>query len=573
LILTLILGGCGEPTSVPNILPADPPETSQARPETGPWFVDRAADFGLAVVTRCGGPDKRMVLESLGVGVGLLDADGDGDLDLFVCGGSEIHQGTLHGTGGPWLFRNDGPGRWTDVSASSGLRWNGWAQGVAVADYDADGDTDLFLAQHGPDALWRNQGDGTFREVTEAAGLGADRFWGVSAAWGDFDGDGWLDLYVTNYLEIDPLRPPPAAEYLPGVPVFAGPTILPGQPDVLWRNRGDGTFEDVTETAGLLRPDNKGMAVVFADLDADGRPDLVVTNDTQRNFLFWNEGNGRFHEAGLAAGIAVDPYGRAEGSMAADVADVDGDGLLDLAYSNFRQEGTRLFRNLGNRLFQDASNDLQIQEPTIEFVGWGLVLADFDGDGWPDLMQANGHVYPTVPDSAYAMPPLFLRNRQGRGFEPVTSAWGPRLHRARSGRAVAAGDLDGDGDLDLVMTTMDGPLRVLINEGRRAGRAVHLQLIGRPPNLQAIGARVEIQAGGRTQSHTIKGGGSILAASDSTLHVGLGNSARIDALTVHWPDRSVSRYDDLPVECRLTVRQGDAQVATRPFVSEEADRP
>src|SRR5262249_41619275 len=237
------------------------------------------------VITICGSPDKPSILHSLGSGAALFDIDGDGDLDIFVAGGSEVKGGEVVCAGGPWLFRNDGPGHWRDVTAGSGLRWTGWAQGVTVADYDCDGDLDLFVTQHGPDTLWQNQGDGTFRDVTTSAGIRED-LWGVAATWGDSDGDGWLDLYVTNYVAVDPIHPPPLHDHVGGVKVFQGPGMLPGQPDQLWRNRGDGTFEDVTVAAGLYQPDGKGMATLFADLDGDGQLDLYVTNDAQANNLF-----------------------------------------------------------------------------------------------------------------------------------------------------------------------------------------------------------------------------------------------------------------------------------------------
>ncbi len=541
----------------------EPPVSIPRQPAVGPWFVDRAGEFGLAVVTRCGSPEKHSVLDALGTGVALLDFDTDGDLDLYVAPGSQVRDGVIRSAGGPWLFRNDGPGRWVDVTAPSGLGYTGWAQGVAVADYDADGDPDLLVLHHGRDRLWQNHGDGTFHDVTDRAGLD-EPYWGSSATWGDYDGDGWPDLYVTNYLAVDALRPPPPNDYLPGYPVFQGPVTLPGQPDQLWRNRGDGTFEDTTVAAGLLRPVGKGMGALFADLDTDGRVDLYVTNDTQPNELFWNEG-GRFREGGLAAGVAVNGMGMAEGSMGVDVADVDGDGRLDLAFSNFRHEGTRLYRSLGERQFQDISSESSVGINTLRFVGWGLALADFDDDGWPDLVQANGHVYPKVPDADYDQPPLFMRNAGQAHFLPMTEEWGPSLDALRSGRAVAAGDLDGDGDLDLVMTTMDGPLRVLINEGRRSHHAVNLRLVGKHPNLEALGAHVELEAGGRTQVGVVRRGGSLLAASDVALHFGLGSAEVIRRLAVRWPDGSASRFEDLPADAHLTIRQGEDRVRSEPF--------
>jgi hypothetical protein len=560
--------GCGAPQA------ASPDPAPRARPDCGPWFVDRAHDYGLDVVTRCGGPEKRSVVESLGTGVALFDHDGDGDLDLFVAGTSRVDGGAIRPAGGPWLFRNDGPGRWTDVTSTSGLGSTGWSQAVAVADYDGDGDLDLFVAQLGPDVLWQNQGDGTFREVTARVGL-RDPCWGVGATWGDADGDGRPDLYVTNYLEADPAAPAPPVDYKPGVPVFRGPTALPGQPDRLWRNRGDGTFEDATEAAGLHRSDGKGMAALFVDLDGDGLLDLFVTNDNQDNDLFRGLGGGRFRSEAHEAGVAVNPMGIAEGSMGIDVADVDGDGRLDLGFTNFRHEGTRLYRDLGDRRYQDISSASFVGVNTLRFVGWGLVLADFDDDGWPDLFQANGHVYPNVPDADYDQPPLFLRN-EGRGrFRPATEEWGPGLDRLRSGRSVAAGDLDGDGDLDLVMTTMDGPLRVLINEGRRTAHTAQVHLVGRPPDREALGARVELRAGGRTQLGVVRRGGGFLSASDVDLHFGLGGAATIERLSVRWPDGTRSESVDLPADARLTVRQGGPDVAVVRFFNpiEEAAKP
>jgi hypothetical protein len=561
--------GLKDPTAV-ELAPAVPrsviplPIGPRSAPEEGPWFVDRAREYGLDVVTRCGDSDKPSVLHSLGSGAALFDADSDGDLDLFVAAGTAIEHGRIVSAGGPWLFRNDGPGRWTDETARSGLHHTGWAQAVAVADYDADGDLDLFIAQHGPDTLWQNQGDGTFRDITTQAGL-ADSSWGVGVTWGDYNGDGWLDLYVVNYLNVDALRPPPLHQHWAGVWVCEPPGMLPGQADRLWRNRGDGTFEDVTSSAGLYRPDGKGMAAVFADLDGDGRQDLYVTNDTQPNELFRNLGGGRFRDEALEAGAAVSALGTPEGSMGVDIADLDGDGRLDLIYTNFRHEGTRTLLNLDGRTYQDASNSSRIGPPTRRFVGWGLTVGDFDDDGWPDMFQANGHVFPNAPDADYAQPPLMLRNLGAGVFGPVTAAWGPDMDALRSGRGVAAGDLDGDGDLDLVLTTMDGPLRVLINEGRRVHATATIRLRGRPPNREAIGAQVEVHAGRHRQLGVVRRGGGFLSASDPALHFGLGTATSIDRIVIRWPDGSNSQYENLPGDCLLTLRQGKEGVGVLPY--------
>ncbi|MFO0910896.1 MAG: CRTAC1 family protein [Isosphaeraceae bacterium] len=553
-LLTLAFGAAGCQGSDGGAGPADTPR-----------FVDRAREFGLDVVTHCGSPEKLSILDSLGVGVAVFDFDGDGDLDLFVCGGSRIHEGRVARAEGPWLFRNDGQGRWADVTARSGLVWTGWAQGTAVADYDADGDLDLFVAQHGPDTLWRNEGGGTFRDVTQAAGLVADPYWGVSATWGDADGDGWPDLYVANYVSVDALKPPPPDTSVPGSPTFRGPASLDGEPDVLWRNRGDGTFEDATRATRVYAQGGKGMSALFCDLDGDRRADLVVTNDTQRNQLLHGLPGGLFVEEGEPAGVAYDAEGQVHGSMAVDAADVDGDGRLDLAVSNFRGGGTRFFKALPRRTYQDvtaASNSLAL---TARFVGWGMALADFDEDGRADLFQANGHVFPVSRD--YAQPPLFLRNSGAMTFEDVTASWGQGLDALRSGRAVAAGDLDNDGDVDLVMTTMDGPLRVLINEAPHRAHAVTVRLSGARPNLEALGARVEVRVAGRTQVGVVRRGGSIMAASDAALHFGLGSAREIDELLIRWPDGSSNVHRKLPADVSLRVRQEPSSVEVSRFPS------
>ena len=536
-------------------------------PSAGPWFVDRAHDFGLDVVTKCGSPDKISVLDSLGTGVALFDFDGDGDLDIFVAAGSEVRDGKVVCAGGPWLFRNDGPGHWVDVSERSGLRHTGWAQGVAVCDYDSDGDLDLFVAQHGPDTLWQNQGNGIFRDVTKAAGI-SDNEWGVSATWGDYDDDGWPDLYVTNYLKVDALHPPEPIHYYGGdTMVFRGPEYLEGQPDRLWRNKGNGKFEDVTRAAGLYNPHGKGMSALFADLDGDGILDLYVTNDGQANELYRGLGKGRFREEAVVAGAAYSDQGATEAGMGIALADIDRDGRLDLLRTNFHHEGTRLIRNMDGRTYMDISKCSTVTSLTSSYVGWGLVAADFDDDGLNDLFQANGHVYPRGPADPYSQPPLFLRNQGDEQFKDVTATWGDELKWLRSGRAVASGDLDGDGDVDVVMTTIDGPLRVLINEGRRVAHGVTLRLMGFAPNGEAIGARVELHAGGRRCVDTVRRGGSILAASDAALHFGLGAATSIDLLRVVWPDGSTSLFSaaDLAVDATLLIRQDSTEVTARPF--------
>jgi hypothetical protein len=566
--------GCSEWAGGVEYAPAVPPTpagvpgaAAKTAPETGPWFVDRARDFGLDAVTICGAPDKPSILHSLGSGAAVFDFDGDGDLDVFVAAGSRVEDEKVVSAGGPWLFRNDGPGRWRDVAGSSGLRWTGWAQGVAVADYDADGDLDLYVAQHGPDTLWRNE-RGVFRDVTKEAfpplASAPDDEWGVAAAWGDYDGDGWLDLFVVNYVKVDAIHPPPLHDHLGGVKVFPGPGMLLGEPDRLWRNRGDGTFEDVTGRAGVSRPDGRGMAVLAGDLDGDGRLDVSVMEDAMPNTLWRGRPGGVFQDVAHEAGVAVNNLGSPEGSMGVQAADLDRDGRLDLVYTNFRQEGTRACRSIDGTSYQDVSNSSRIAPLSMQYVGWGLILGDFDHDGWVDLFQVNGHFYPNVQDSPYRQPVLFLRNDGRAVFEATTGRWGPSLDAVRAGRCVASGDLDGDGDLDLVVTTIDGPVSVLFNEGRSNSSSSSIRLAGKPPNLEAIGARLEITAGGRTWADFVRRSGGFLGASDASVHVGLGTAEEIEAV-VHWPDGAVSRHAHLPANARILIRQGREGVESEPF--------
>ncbi len=541
----LVLAGSAQEAAA-----AEPPAAPDgARPAAekpgaaaAPRFVDVAAERGIRHHSVCGDPGKEVILDTLGTGACWLDYDGDGDLDLFLANGSRLD--LKPGVGSPpldALFRNDG-GRFTEVAAQAGVADARWGVGCAVADYDADGDQDLFVSHYGPDALYRNNGDGTFTDVGERAGV-ADPRWGTSAAFADYDGDGWLDLYVANYLDFDPASVPRRGSgtncKFRGVPVFCGPRGLPGTPDVLYRNNGDGTFRDASRSAGL-RGDERfyGLGVVWGDYDNDGDPDLYVANDSTPNLLYRNNGDGTLQEIGVRAGVGYSGDGREQAGMGADFGDYDNDGRLDILVTNFSHDYVTLYRNGGDGYFSDVSFKAGLVEPTLPTLGWGTRFFDYDLDGDLDLFVANGHVYPEVDrqdiGTSYLQPKHLFENTGGRYVER-THQGGPGLDSRRSSRAAAFADFDEDGDLDILVTNIDGAPELLESRGAH-GHWLGVALRGSRPNLGAVGARLTIVAGGRRQIREVRGDGSYLSYSDPRALFGLGEVGRVESLEVRWPD-------------------------------------
>jgi hypothetical protein len=543
---------------------ADPPATT---------FVDVARSAGLTHKTVFGGETRNTyILETTGTGVAFLDYDNDGILDLFFTNGS-----TLESTSPvprSYLYRGSKDGTFTDVTASAGVGRSGWGQGVAVGDYDNDGFPDIYLTFYGQNVLFHNNGDGTFTDVTAKAGVAAGG-WSTSAAWADYDSDGKLDLYVTRYIDFDLATAPLPGARVPGVnctyrgfPVMCGPRGLHGARDILYHNNGDGTFTDVTERAGIDRSRYRGLGVVWGDYNNDGRPDVLVANDAQPNLLYRNRGDGTFEEVALPAGVAVDEDGRERAGMGIDFADYDNDGWLDIAIGNFFGEPCSLYRNRHDGTFEETTWSSGIGRPTIPVLTWGARFFDYDNDGWKDLVFGNGHVYPEVDthglDETYAQRAILFHNDGGRTFSDVGraagSAWGERW----AARGVAVGDYDNDGHVDIVIAVVNKAPVLLRNRGGDANHWLSIRLQGTQSNRDAIGARIKVTAGGRSMMEEVRSGGSYLSQSDLRAHFGLGGATAADRVEISWPSGTIERLGPLAADSFVTIRERAGVVSSAP---------
>ena len=505
-----------------------------------------AAEAGLDRVILAGRPGKDHLLDSAGNGVAWLDYDGDGQLDAYLVNGWRVAGQQVVERGKNALYRNRGDGTFVDVTDATGTGGNGqWGCGVAVADYDDDGRPDLLVTQFGANLLLHNQGNGTFADVTESAGVQVPT-WNTGAAFFDADGDRHLDLYVAGYVQAtmdEVLATRPTLPWKGVAMVAVGPFGLTGAVDRFFLGDGAGHFRDATEAAGLTdRARAFGFAVLATDVDVDGDPDLYVANDSDPNYLYRNDGTGRFEEVGLWTGVALDGGGRAQAGMGAAVGDVNGDLLPDLVVTNFAEDATTLYRGLGGGLFEDASAECGIAAPTYMSLSWGTVLVDLDRDGDQDLVIANGHIYPQVDqhleaDHAYRQRNQLLANDGTGHFADVTGSAGPGFATAHSSRGLAAGDYDNDGDLDLLISHLDEAPSLLRNDSQ-GGNWLTVVLPPRPGDGPEIGARVTVSAGGRRQVAESASSGSYLSVNDPRLHFGLGAAATVDSVEVRWPDGS-----------------------------------
>jgi hypothetical protein len=530
---------------------------------SGPRFVDRALERGLDLVVTFGSEEKNYIIERTGTGAGLADYDGDGDLDVYLVNGSLLDLPQGKPPPSDRLYRNDGTARFTDVTAESGLVEVEWGAGCLFADFDNDGDPDLLVTNFGPDALYRNNGDGTFTDVSRDAGV-ADPRWSEGAAAGDFDSDGFLDLVVANHAVFDRNAPPDQDCYWKGVKVSCGPLSHPPETDLLYRNRGDFTFEDRSLSSGVGRKRGYGFGVVLDYFDDDDLLDIYVANDLTENFLFLNRGRFAFEDFGALSGAAYVEGGRPQAGMGVDSGDYDGDGRPDLYVTNFSDDYNTLYRNDGSGLFSDVTYRARLAEPVFPYLGWATRFVDVDHDADLDLFIVNGHIWPQVDDVAsgtgYAQSNQLFLNRGSGTFVEASKEAG--LLEKRLGRGAAFGDVDEDGDIDVVVANMHGPPAFLVNETTAKGHWLQLLLVGRTSNRDGVGARVSVTASGKKQIQTAKSGGGYLSSHDPRLHFGLAESASA-AVSVWWPSGETEDLASLPADEVYVVLESRGVIGSR----------
>ena len=549
------------------------PITAGGFVKTGPIvFQDVAADAGL---TRwhhqAGTPEKRLILEAKGPGVCLLDYDNDGWLDIYLVNGSTYD--ALAGKATPphaALFHNNHDGTFTDVTEKAGVANDRWGYGCAVGDYDNDGWPDLYVTNYGKNRLYRNNHDGTFTDVAEKAGVTIGT-WSTGATFGDYDGDGRLDLFVAGYLRLDLANPPYSGskavnfafcEYR-GVQVMCGPRGLPGEHDHLFHNNGDGTFTDVSKKLGVDDPNGYyGLGALFVDVNGDGKPDLLVANDSTPNYLYMNKGNGTFEDQSYESGYALNGDGREVSNMGIAAGDYMNNGHLDIVNTSFSDDYNVLFQNDGTGFFTDVSYQAGIAESSIPFVGFADGFLDYDNDGWKDLLIVNGHVYPEVdkhPEwgTSYAERPLLYHNLKNGKFDLVPAVEGTGLAEVSVGRGAAFGDIFNDGKIDVIINNMDGVPVLLRNVNPDHHHWVELKLIGGPGSPRdAVGATVYLKAAGMRQRGDVLSGGSYLSSNDMRVHFGLGDTTIVDGVEIHWPSGHIEKLALTAVDRIFTVEEG-----------------
>ncbi|HTG93590.1 MAG TPA: CRTAC1 family protein [Pyrinomonadaceae bacterium] len=529
-------------------------------------FTDVTAQAGITF-RHVASPEIKYIVESMSGGVALFDYDNDGDLDIYLVNSLTVDLVKTKGKTKSYLYRNEGNGKFTEVAEKAGVNDIGWGMGVAVGDYNNDGFEDLYVTCLGPDYLFKNNGDGTFTNVTAKAGV-SDPRWSTGASFFDYDRDGDLDLFVTNYVDFDVNNLPEFGQgkscQYKSIPVQCGPRGLKGAGDSLYRNNGNGTFTDVSKAAGVSDPDGYyGLGVITSDFDEDGLIDIFVANDSTPNFHYRNKGDGTFEEIGFVAGTGVNENGSEQGSMGVTVGDYDHDGKLDLFVTNFADEYNTLYHNNGKNSFTDLSYAAKVAAVSLPYVGWGTKFFDYNNDGWVDLFVANGHVYPQLP--GYRQRRLLHRNNRDGTFSEVSADFGAVLTEDRVSRGVAFGDIDNDGDIDLIIGDLDGPPQLLRNDGANANNSIIIKTVGVKSNRSGIGARVTVVSGDLTQLDEVRSGDSYISQSDLRLHFGLQKRTKVDSIQVLWPSGVIDKVSGVGVNRIVTIKEGQGKVDEKEF--------
>ncbi len=532
-------------------------------------YVDVAGSSGISFQHDNAASPEKYLIETMGSGCGWIDYDQNGLLDPYLVNGTSARPDTSKHARRSALYRNNGDGTFTDVTIKAGVDAEGlFGMGAAVGDYDNDGCPDLFVLGYGRCILFHNNGNGTFTDVTDRAGVGNLRKWGSSAAWFDYDNDGLLDLVIANYVDWSPEQNFWCGDKGPGLRSYCHPDVYRGQPPTLYHNNGDGTFSDVSKRSGVgIRPGN-GLGVVTFDYDNDGWQDIFITNDQMPNFLFHNNRDGTFREIGYSAGVAVGIDGQFEAGMGTDAADTTGSGRSDLIVTHLDQQLARLYQNVGEGYFEDATFRSKISYATFHLSGFGTRFMDYDNDGARDLFMANGHVLDNIQryhaETTYAEPKLMFRNVGHGIFENVSDQLGPDFLLPRVSRGAAIGDFDNDGDLDIIISNNGQAPQLLRNDGGNANHWFQLLLIGTRSNRDAVGARVKVTAGDLVLYDEKKGGMSYQSAQDPRLHFGLGQHTTVEEVEIKWPSGELTKLTNIKSDQILAIEEGKGLVY-RPF--------
>jgi enediyne biosynthesis protein E4 len=550
-------------------------------------FVNTAKASGLNVKTVFGGEHKnKYLLETTGCGVAFYDYDNDGWLDVFLVNGTRLEGFPAGQEPINHLFKNNRDGTFTDVTLKAGLARSGWGQAVCIGDYDNDGYEDLFVAYFGKNALYHNNGDGTFTDVSEKSGVaGNGKRWNTGCAFVDYDRDGKLDLFVANYIDMD-LATAPVPESGPclykGIQVACGPPGLNGGKNILYHNNGDGTFVDVSETAGLWQSNGTyGLGVLTADFDNDGWPDIFVADDSTASALYQNQKNGKFVDVALDAGCALSADGKPQAGMGVSAGDYDLDGNLDIVKTNFAGDTPTLYHNLGAGAFEDTTFQAGLGLHT-QYLGWGCGFFDFDNDGWPDILICNGHVYPEVEqlrtEAGYTQRKLLYRNLRNGKFEDISLDVGPGISDPSASRGCAFGDFDNDGDIDFVVNCVNELPQLVRCDSTLQNNWIKVRTIGTKSNRSGIGARLRcvVQMPGGTRPHQqideVRSGGGYFSQSDLRVHFGIGKAQKIDVLELRWPSGLVETLKDLQPNQLIYVKEGEGIVRNVPLSPQKKGR-